>query len=108
RAMVKYQRPPICPSIVIIEDLAKTFPGWTLEYIRSLDEKDIKALQILQTQKEVADYERNHRKLPTELLVELSPQAALEALEKQGIDTMNAEDKRLQKLMNDLNQNKHL
>jgi hypothetical protein len=53
---VSGKEPPICPSIIIEVGLADRF-HWTFDYIRSLSEKDIRSIQILQSQKEIADFE---------------------------------------------------
>lgn len=50
------KEPPMCPSIIIESDMAEKY-GWTLEYIRSLSSKDIKALQIVNDQRSINQFE---------------------------------------------------
>jgi len=52
------KEPPMCPSIIIESEMAEKY-GWSLEYIRTLSPRDIKALQIANDQKVVADFESN-------------------------------------------------
>jgi hypothetical protein len=55
------EQPPPCPSIIIESSIASRFPGWTLDYIRSLDYADIVSLNALSRQKEINEFEGSER-----------------------------------------------
>lgn len=94
--------PPLCPSIVIESGLAEKY-GWQFDYIRSLDERDIKSLFVLQSQKEISDFEASdeaknfshfgNKKFQTNLPYHMAQKMALEQIEKEKKEKEEKEQK---------------
>lgn len=98
KSQVRGQEPPACPSIVIELTLAEEF-GWTLEYIRSISIKDLKAIQIYQEQRSISEFEGSPEaknwKLPNnEVVANLTYKQAEEFVQQQEQKRLEAEQQK--------------
>lgn len=87
---IAYKEPPPCPAILIEKAMANE-TGWTLDYIRSLDYRDIIALNICETQKNVNEQEGSTK--PDNMSVNVdgviqNVKSIAEAKEKIGVKTI--------------------